>query len=71
MNLEVDASLRRFIANAIQFQFLQHGIKPTVHSSDYLDREPSMNEVDALLKPNNQDMAVHNLPLWRIESLYG
>ncbi len=66
--MKIEANLRNFIASALQFQFLQHGILPTTLSSDYLEKEPSMEAIDLLVKPHSQSMTDHSVPAWRINS---
>ena len=64
--LVADERMRNFVAAAIQYQFLQHGIVPTRLFADYLLKEPRMEEIDVLPKGDKQSMAVHTKPLWRL-----
>jgi hypothetical protein len=45
--LDLPDPYRGFIAGAIQYQYCEHGIRPTVLASDYLEDEHSMADVDA------------------------
>lgn len=44
-SLNCSSQLRAFVAGAIQFQFLQHGITPTVLAQAYLGDEPGKNSI--------------------------
>ena len=45
-SIDAPLKIRSFIAGAIQYQFCQHGIIPTVLSEKYLVDEPSVIQVD-------------------------
>jgi len=44
--LDADPNIRAFVAGAIQFQFLLHGIKPDQLAATYLDGEPSFEQIN-------------------------
>ena len=46
LQLNCDSRFRDFIAGAIQYQYLTHGIKPTKLVAEYLASEPSRSEIN-------------------------
>lgn len=64
--LQAPEAVRHFVASAIQYQFAQNNIRPVQLSAPYLEREPSMLEIDALPKSEKQPMSVHSEPQWRL-----
>lgn len=46
LQLDCSASIRDFVAGAIQFQYLNHGVKPTKLVADYLAGEPSRADIN-------------------------
>lgn len=60
-----DDKLKSFAASALQYQFVQHNIRPTELSAHYLESEPSMHDVANRLG-QLQSMSDHGKPLWRL-----
>jgi hypothetical protein len=65
--LPVDPAIRRFLAGSIQQQFCQRNILPDRLACDYLDKEPSLYEIDALGEEDKQPGGERTEMLWRLE----
>jgi len=48
LQLNCEAILRDFIAGAIQYQYLVHGIRPSTLVAEYLTSEPTLSEINKL-----------------------
>lgn len=64
--MDLSPVMRNFVASAIQFQFLQNGIRPCDVAIPYLEAEPGMIEIDAIPRELKQNMSEHSVPLWKI-----
>lgn len=67
-SLEIDTKLRDFIAGSIQYQFINHGIRPSVLCSEYLESEPTMIDIDVAEKPYRQTAEERKKALWDVLS---
>ena len=47
LQLDCAEDIRYFVASAIQYQYLAHGITPAILVADYLAAEPSRSEINA------------------------
>ena len=63
-HLDCSRPIRQFVAGAIQYQFLQHGITPTALCADYLQGEPTPEEIHS---DNPNKMSDFSTP-WRLPS---
>ena len=61
-SLPISETLRSFVAGAIQFQFLQHGINPSTVSRPYLTTEPSKD----IITKDNPDKMKSYATAWRL-----
>lgn len=59
---------RRFIAGAIQYQFCQHDIRPTILAAGYLSREPAYETMPTNKdQPGAQQIPDRRVPMWRCD----
>lgn len=65
LSLPIPDSYKRFIAGAIQFQFTQLGVQPSLLAAQYLVNEPSMDVVDRNTQ-KSQSSEQRERPIWKI-----
>lgn len=65
-SLGLAESVRAFVAGAIQYQFAQHGIRPSRLAEGYLETEPAMEEMDAQADGQGLKEYPPSRDLWRL-----
>lgn len=64
--LGVPETLRSFICGAIQYQYCQHGIRPSRLAAPYLESEPAIEAMDSRAGGSGLKDLPPTAPLWRL-----